>query len=278
MLLSTLVAVGAGYLLWLTVLYFAQDWMLFPRSLANGRYEPAPADVEVWQLAHADGVTTEAMFLAARGPATDAGAPTVVLVHGNAMLMQDWLDWGYDLAERGWNVLIPEFRGYGRSGGTPVRAALVGDMLDALSTLRADPRVDPERIALYGRSIGGMIAAEVAVKLEPPPAALIAHTTPATIADLARRYGAPAFLLRSPFDAESALRTLRASAGDACTVVVIAHRGDEIVPVAHGERLASAAGTTLVLVDGDHNSVATSADERVVADAIGQALARARNR
>jgi fermentation-respiration switch protein FrsA (DUF1100 family) len=255
--LITLVVI---YVAWLTLIYVAQDAILFPRWMANPRYEPAPAGVECWTLDHKDGVRTEAWFVPARS-ASSTAHPLVVLLHGNAMLVQDWEEWADALARDGWNVLIPEFRGYGVSGGKPKRAALVDDMIEAIERAKADPRVDAKHVAIYGRSVGGAIAAEAAATLSAPPEVLVLQTTPACIADFSWRYGAPRFLVRCPFDAESAVKELKGR----CSITVIGHRQDEIVPFSHAQRLAKAAGVDLIAVDGTHNDSVKAADMAIEA-------------
>ena len=269
-----LITLVIAYLLWLTFIFFVQDALLFPRWMVNDRYQSAPAGVETWTLDHADGVRTEARFVPAQG---DGAHPLVVLLHGNAMLAQDWEPWAEQLASDGWNVLLPEFRGYGTSGGKPTRDALVQDLVEAIERARTDPRVDPVKLAIYGRSIGGAIAAEAATKLKSLPSVLILHTTPARIADFSWRYGAPPFLVRCRLDAENAVEEIVAR-DDAkrCALCVIGHRQDEIVPRSHPARLAKAAGVPLIEVDGTHNGYGSYEAEATAESAIHAALQKAR--
>lgn len=271
---TLLIVLAIVYAVWLAILFVMQDTMLFPRAFANARMVDPPSRVEVWTMRHPDGVTTGTWFMPARGSNAETGPrPTIVLLHGNAMLVSDWVDWAADLASHGYNVVLPEFRGYGRSGGVPARETLVADAIRTIERAAADPRVDPARIGLYGRSIGGMIAAEAAAGLRSPPALLVVHTTPARIADLASRYLAPSVLVRHRFDAEAAIALLKAS-GSATEIVVIGHRDDEIVPRSHTKRLAAAAGVTALEVSGTHNRAATVDDEGIVDRAIDDAFSR----
>jgi len=279
-MLTLLIVLAIVYAVWLAILVVMQDTMLFPRAFANTRLVDPPRDAEVWSMRHDDGITTETWFVPAHGGNGETEPrPTIVLFHGNAMLVSDWADWAAALAARGFNVVLPEFRGYGRSGGVPSREALVADATRSIERAMEDPRVDPARIALYGRSIGGMVAAEAAVGLRGPPALVVLHTTPARISDLASRYLAPPFLVRHRFDAEAALRALaarreRTERGVFPEFVVIGHRDDEIVPRSHTRRLAAAAGVEPLEVGGTHNRAATMDDENLVDRAIDEAFAR----
>lgn len=261
------------YAVWLVAIFFMQRSILFPRSLANQRYAPPPPKVEVWSAKRPDGVTAQALFRPSLS--TSAGPrPIAMLLHGNAMLAGDWLDWADDLAAEGLHVLIPEFRGYGASEGSPTRESIVGDAAALLEMARADPRVDGDAIVLYGRSIGGAIAAEVAAATATPPAALIVHTAPARISDLAWRFAAPPFLVRDNFDAESALRSLAGR----MHIQVFDHDRDEVIPRGHGARLAAAAGVELVTLRGSHNMFDRGEDERRLESAVSAAALRAAGR
>jgi pimeloyl-ACP methyl ester carboxylesterase len=152
-MLLVVLSIYAAYLL---VIALVQDRLLFPRFVAKGRASGFPARFERIALDRGD-FSVEGRFLPAAettGPAT-----SVVLFHGNAMLAEDWIGWADALSARGFHVLLPEFRGYADSGGRPTRAGLVEDAAEFVRRVRTDQRVDAGRIALYGRSIGGMVAA-----------------------------------------------------------------------------------------------------------------------
>lgn len=259
------------YALWLITIFLLQRSILFPRALVAARYEPPPSRVEVLQTRRPDGVLAEAWLLPATPRGTGgaaAPAPAIVLLHGNAMLAGDWLDWADELAASGVHVLIPEFRGYGMSEGSPAREALVGDATALIELLESDARVDRSRIVVYGRSIGGAIAAEAVASMSAPPAALILHTAPARLRDFSWRFGAPPFFVRDAFDAEAAVTALRGRTA----ITVIGHDRDEVVPFAHAERLARAAGVPLQTIAGTHNAFGSLAEERrfdaIVADVL----------
>lgn len=263
----------AAYLGYLVLIVLVQDWLLFPRAFVNGRAQGFPARFERIAIAR-DGFEVEARLLPARSGRRPA--PLAVLFHGNAMLAEDWIAWADELARGGWNVLLPEFRGYASSGGSPTRAGLVADAAEFVRLAAADPRVDASRIALYGRSIGGMVAAEAAVALAEAgaaPRSLVLHTTPARIADFAWRYGAPPFLVRQRFDAEGALAALRL-AGPATRITVIGHTEDEIVPSSHTARLARAAGVEALEFRGSHNGIPNAREQAAAMEAIESGLSR----
>jgi uncharacterized protein len=235
------------YGFWLLAVFVMQRSILFPRGMANARYAPPPANVEIWREQRPDGVRADAWFVPAPGVVTPA--PAIVLLKGNAMLAGDWLDWAEAFGASGVHVLIPEYRGYGVSEGAPSRAALVGDATALITRLMSDPRVDAKNVVVYGRSIGGAIAAEALAETPSLPRALILHTVPARVADFSWRFLAPPFLVRDRFDAESAVAKLRGR----LDITVIGHDRDEIVPYSHSDRLARAAGVERVGLEGTHN-------------------------
>ncbi len=154
----------------------------------------------------------------------------------------------------GFSVLLPEYRGYGRSGGTPTQAAVVSDFVAFYDRLRGNPAVDASHIYFHGRSLGGAVACAVA--LERRPRALILESTFTSVRQLARERDVPSFLVADSFDSEAAI------AGSTLPVLLIHGRQDTIVPVQHAVTLASALPNhTLLLLSCGHNDCPLPASE-----------------
>lgn len=242
-----LARLGLLYVLWCAALYAMQGSMLFPAEYAP---HPTPKlyndrTVEL-RLELADGGEVVAWFIPAPRASDNAPAPAVVFFHGNAEI----IDYQVEVIERyralGCSVMLPEYRGYGRSAGQPSEEALVADAVRFYDLLAARSDVDPARIAFHGRSVGGGVAAGLAARRK--PAALILESCFTSAASMARRYGVPAFLVKNPFRIDRVLSTLEVP-------VFIAHgSADDIIPVSHGRALrALAPSATYVEYDCGHN-------------------------
>jgi fermentation-respiration switch protein FrsA (DUF1100 family) len=102
----------------------------------------------------ADGARLHGWFLPAQGAATG----TVFFLHGNAENISTHIGSVYWLPKQGFNVFLPDYRGYGLSQGTPTMAGVMSDIGAAFDTLLARPDVDPQRIVVFGQSLGGSLA------------------------------------------------------------------------------------------------------------------------
>ncbi|MCU0724537.1 MAG: alpha/beta hydrolase [Planctomycetes bacterium] len=253
----TFLLVPAGlYVLWIAALYLLQDRLVFPRQMVPGGHRPAPRGAETLVHEAGPGRRTGAFF--ARAPDGPARAPAVVFFHGNAERAEDqeWLVDGYH--RLGWSVLLVEYPGYGSSTGKPSQASIREDALGfwRLLPLRAD--IDPRRIVLHGRSIGGGVAADLAAELsrrgDPLPAGLVLQSTPESVASLANRYGAPSFLVRSPYRTGEALRSVD------LPVLFLHGRYDRLAPIAGARRLAALCPRSRLLeYDTGHNGLPSGA-------------------
>ncbi|MCP4116135.1 MAG: alpha/beta hydrolase [Desulfobacteraceae bacterium] len=83
---------------------------------------------------------------------------TIVHFHGNAQNMTAHFQFVKWLPSKGYNLFLFDYRGYGRSGGTPYRTGIYNDCLAALSWIAGKEGVDTERIFVLGQSLGGTLA------------------------------------------------------------------------------------------------------------------------
>lgn len=236
-----LILILIAYAAWLALLYFAQDKMLFMPALAQTVAPPPGVRV----LAHQTSAGTSRAWLRLPG-SSSVPAPVAVVFHGNAETVSTAQDLAEPWLARGWAVLMPEYRGYAGSDGTPSQTAIVTDAEAFLDQVRAMPEIDASRAIYQGRSLGGGLAAQLALRRK--PSGLILQSTFTSVASFAARYGAPPFLVRNP------LRTDRALARLDIPVLILHGKDDTIVPASHARRLAGIGSPrTLVELRGNHN-------------------------
>ena len=118
-------------------------------------YGPEPWSAESVEFTAKDGTHLQGWFIpSSTGPADNAIA-TIIHAHGNAGNMSaHWplVSW---LPERNFNVFMFDYRGFGKSKGTPSQAGLLDDTQSAINVVRHRSDVNPQRLVLFGQSIGG---------------------------------------------------------------------------------------------------------------------------
>jgi hypothetical protein len=176
---------------------------------------------------------------------------TILFFHGNAGNIGHRIVTLDQLHRLGLEVLIFDYRGYGRSSGRPGEQGTYADATAVWRYLVDHLGVAPQQILLHGRSLGGAIAIELATRTE--PAGLILESTFTSVSDLGRHHypWLPVrWLSRIDYDSMSRIERVNAP------LLFIHSPDDEIVPLAHGRRLFDRAREpkTFLEIAGGHNT------------------------
>ena len=187
-------------------------------------------------------------------PADSPGnAPTLLYLHGNDRNISNNLEHTLRLQKLGFNVLLPDYRGYGRSsGGKPSEAKVFEDAESAWQYLIKWRGLDPHRTFIYGHSLGGAIAIDLAVR-HPEAAGLIAESTFTSMkamGEIDYGYLPVGLLLNQRFESLKKIPTLK------IPLLIIHGTWDQRVPVEMGKMLYAAAPDPkkLLLIDGGEHS------------------------
>jgi fermentation-respiration switch protein FrsA (DUF1100 family) len=216
------------------LLYFFQRQLLFPRFQIEpppGVPQKTPDLEEIW-LNTSQG-KVEAWFIPSAFHDVSKPAPAVIFAHGNAELIDYWPQELRSFSSHGMGLLLVEYPGYGRSEGTPSQESIVETFVVAYDTLIGRRDVDPSRIILFGRSLGGGVV--LALTGRRPSAALILMSTFTSITSFASRFFVPGFLVKDPFDN---LASVQSYSGP---VLIVHGRHDTLIPPEHGQALYHAA-------------------------------------
>ena len=261
-----------------TILYFKQDSMLYfpeiggiPRRPAqNPRRYRSPAEHQIPFESHRiecdDGVFIHSWLLLRETQTASRSnkntLPTLVFFHGNAGNIGLRLPNALQMLQYlNANILMVEYRGYGDSDSVPPNEA--GLKLDAVAALRfisSHPKIDPTKIFLFGRSLGGAVAFSLAQYAEQkgfPLAGVVVENTFLSISamvDHLMPYVAPlkTLVLRIDWNSEKIVPTLT------MPIFYLAGGQDQLVPHSHMVQLYKRTKQSRlvrmhVVPDGTHN-------------------------
>ena len=207
-----------------------ESFIFFPEA----RIDQTPRDVglafdDVY-FTTSDGIRLNGWFVPSPGARL-----TLLWSHGNAGNISHRLDNIREIHQRlGIGVFIFDYRGYGRSDGSPTEAGLYLDARAAREALVQRLGIPPERIVYFGRSLGAAVALDLALA-HPPPGLILESPFLSVRAMANRTLPGSGFLFKSRFDSLAKIRQLR-------TPLLILHGdADEVVPYEHGRRLWEAA-------------------------------------
>jgi len=190
----------------------------------------------------------------ARGE-TPEGSPVFIFFHGNAGNISHRIDKLMDLRERGVSTLIVDYRGYGKSHGTPTEVGLYRDAEAAWKYLTTTRGIAPYRIVLFGESLGGAIAIELASRVN--PAALVVECTFSRLADVGHVHYPllpVSWFLVDRYDSLAKIPSVK------CPKLFLHSEEDRLVPIRLARKLFDAATSPkqFILTPGDHNEAGFS--------------------
>lgn len=202
------------------------------------------------RFASRDGTKLHGWFLPA---ATKHPKGTIVFSHGNAGSLGHHLGFIEWWVDAGYNVMMYDYRGFGKSAGAPDRRGMVDDVKAAFAFVKTIKGVDPARLVSFGHSLGG--AKSVAALAESPVPGVCAIITDGGFAS----YKTMAKLMGGDFAKDlvsddlapaSLVRKL-----SPVPLLVVHGTDDEVVPVSEGRALFAAAAqpkTFFEIKNGHH--------------------------
>jgi hypothetical protein len=175
---------------------------------------------------------------------------TVLYCHGNGGNMMYFLDTVAFLNKLGLNCFIFDYRGYGNSQGKPSEHGTYLDVRAAYRWLTKKKGIAPERIIIFGWSLGGSIAAYLAGKVK--AAGLVIESTFTSYRDIGKKfypYMPVRWFARFDYPTIGFVRKVK------CPILVIHSRNDEMIPFEFGLELYDAANDPKDFVEifGGHN-------------------------
>ena len=239
------------------LVFFFQSYVVYqPSEKLDETPSDYGLDFEDIPLTAEDGTKLHAWYVP-----RDKAKYTLLFCHGNGGNISHRIGAIQTFHGLGLNVLIFDYRGYGRSEGKPTEAGTYQDVEAAWKYLVETRGVPPERIVVFGCSLGGAIAAHLAHKHT--PAALILESTFTSAPDAGAKlypFLPIRWLCRFSYDTQSIIGEMN------CPILVVHSRQDEMVPYEFGQALFDAArgDKHFLEISGSHNMGRSTSSEQYI--------------
>ncbi|BBC25862.1 alpha/beta hydrolase [Pseudanabaena sp. ABRG5-3] len=238
-------------------LYFGQSNMVFmPSKDVLETPKSIGLKFEDIQITTKDNVNLSAWFVSAKDH-DSIGKGVILFCHGNGGNIGNRVSYLPIFKDLGLATFLFDYRGYGKSEGQPSEQGTYKDVEAAWQYLTQERKIPPQKIIIYGESLGGAIASYIAQTTaqqnpQNSAAGLILASTFTSISDRAAElYPFLPIRLLSKFSYNSIERLPNIK----IPVLIIHSTEDEIIPFHHGERNFQVANAPkkLVKLHGDHN-------------------------
>lgn len=227
-------------------MYLQQPGMIFfPYEKISETPSNWGLEYEEVYLERGDGLRLHGWFIPHPG-----AQKTILFFHGNAGNIAHRGDSVAIFHRLGLNVFIFDYRGYGKSEGSPGEQGLYEDARAAWGYLTQERGISASDIILFGRSMGGVVATRLATEVQ--AAGLMIESTFSSARSMADEIFpllSRLVILRFRFDAEADIKKVHSP------LLVLHSPKDEIIPFREGEKVFAAANEpkTFVEMRGDHN-------------------------
>jgi len=247
-IILVLIFIGSIYLIFATTIYFTQErFFFYPTKLSpNYPYSQFPTHQELFFDTPNNGYINALYFKSALSKGV------VFYSHGNSRSLDDWAWIQEDFTSKGYDVLVYDYRTFGKSKGELNEQNLYSDARHLMSFLQE--KFEDERIVLYGRSLGASIATQMATEyhvkcliLETPFSSMLSMVHAST------PYVPVKYILRYKFNNKRKMQKLK------CPVHILHGTKDELIPLRHAKRLRQSnknPKSSLTIIEGaNHNNV-----------------------
>jgi uncharacterized protein len=243
-----------AYTLICTTLYFQQQRLMF---FPSGKVDRDPS---LYQLLYEEVNLSIAQTDQLNGwwiPSKQPNAPVLLYFHHNAINIGANVSQALQFHQLGYSIFIFDYRGFGKSKGAfPTEPQLYEDAQTAWNYLTQTRKIPADRIIIYGHSVGGAIATDLASK-HPEAAALVVQSSFTSMRDMTKRFGLywifpMELLLRQRFESEEKMK------GITMPVLIITGTSDIQIPTTMGQRLHTAAKSPqkqlIIIPGGSHDN------------------------
>lgn len=238
--------VGVAFVVMCLGLYAIQDKLLFvPTSHIYRTPEEAGWAFEDLMVEHEMG-KTHAWYI----PADGLRKGVVLFSHGNAGNIADRIESAGIFRALGYDTLVYDYGGYGRSDGTPSEKRCYADVRAAWDYLTKERRIDPKGIVLFGRSLGAAMTCDLAQEVN--AAGVVMESPFISVPEVGKGlypFLPVRLLSRNKFDNGEKVSRISSP------LLVIHSRDDRLIPFRHGERVFQLANEpkTFMEIQGGHN-------------------------
>ena len=241
-------------LLWVYIRWLENKTLYFPTREMEQDPDDFGLKYEDTFITTGDGVNIHGWYF----PSSEANG-VILFFHGNGENISHRIDFAEFFLSRGYEVFLLSYRGYGRSEGKPSEKGLYDDARAAYEYLLNEKSKEPNDIILYGFSLGGAVAIDLASKVD--VSLLIVESSFTSAVDMGKRlypHLPVSRIMRQRYESIHKIDRINVP------IMIIHSPEDEIVPFEHGEKLYEKAPEPKAFLEtlGNHGETLHLTDEK----------------